>query len=71
MYRNLFHNIIPKYHNYKHIYTVTLYKIDNSVEISVITENSTTFYILPQEYFIYTADAVAINKAVKYTIKNK
>jgi len=71
MYRNIFHNTIQKYHNFKHIYTATLYKIDNSVEMPIITENSTTSYILPQECSIYTADALAVNKAIKYTIKNK
>jgi ribonuclease HI len=70
MYRNVFQNTLQKYPNYKHIYTDAS-KTDQNVGISIITENSSSSYKLPPECSIYTAEALAIYKALQNIIINK
>ncbi|KAL4144026.1 hypothetical protein QTP88_006263 [Uroleucon formosanum] len=70
MYRNIFKNTLQKYHNYKHIYTDAS-ETDHNIGITIVTENSTTSYKLPPKCSIYTAEAIAIYKAVQNNIINK
>jgi hypothetical protein len=63
MYRNIFKNTLQKYSNYKHIYTDAS-KTDQYVGISIVTEDSTTTFKLPPVCSIYTAEAIAIYKAI-------
>ncbi|KAF0769812.1 Uncharacterized protein FWK35_00001706 [Aphis craccivora] len=70
MYRNVFQNTLQKYPNYKQIYA-DVSKTDQNVGISIITENSSSSYKLPPECSIYTAEALAIYKALQNITINK
>lgn len=47
-------------------------KLDQNVGMSIIvTENTSTTYQLPPKYSIFTAETIAMYKAVQITMENK
>ncbi|XP_060880770.1 uncharacterized protein LOC132952480 [Metopolophium dirhodum] len=65
IYKNMLNNILQEHPNSVHIYTDAS-KTNDGVGLAMIINNQTIAYKLPPQASIFTAEAMAIYKAVKY-----